>query len=132
MAVKKEAIENAAMNLVAKEETKTVKEPRNLSKHELIAKVKKEAFAKRKVIITYNDKRDNNETNSAYLTCENMYFSLSKLVPLDTPVELEQCLINTAKEAKISVHRPDIVKGVQNSAKIRSVFAPKYTVSYED
>lgn len=127
---KKETIENAAIELMAKNEE--VKKPTSMSKHELINKVKKEAFAKRKVTISYNDKRDNNEVNSIYLTCENMYFSLSKLVPLDVPIELEQCLINTAKEAKISVHRPDIVKGVQNVDKIRSVFAPKYTISYEE
>lgn len=124
-------LENAAIKLMA-EKKETSQPVKAVSMYEYVSKVREEAFKTRKVTITYNDKRDNNEVNSAYLTCENMYFSISKLVPLDTPVELEQCLINTAKEARISVHRPDIVKGVQNVKRIRTVYAPKYTVSYEE
>lgn len=99
------------------------------SLREMVADVKKRAFTKRKVTITYNDKRDNNEVTDAYLTCENEFFSIARYVPLDVPVELEQCLIDTAKEAKITAYRSDLAKGMKSKTNT-PITLPKYNIAY--
>ena len=78
---------------------------------ELATEAKAKAFKTKIVTITSNDKRDNSETNSIYVTCENQFFSKSRVVPLDIAIELEQCLIDTIREIKMVIHKPELVNG---------------------
>lgn len=105
-----------------------VKEIKSLK--ELLPELKKKAFETKKVQITYMDTRDINKVTTAYLTCENPYFNLAKIVPLNTVVELEQCLIDCAKEAKILLHLPEVNKEGRETGKHTYKRVPKYSISY--
>ncbi|OCR88055.1 hypothetical protein [Campylobacter fetus] len=96
----------------------------------LINKAKQEAFKKYVCTISYNDKRDSDKITTAYLTCENQYFSIARVVPLNIPIELEKCLINNAKEAKILLHVPEVKAGV-NTGNCLYKSINKYNVSIE-
>nr|DAO34072.1 MAG TPA: hypothetical protein [Caudoviricetes sp.]DAO88374.1 MAG TPA: hypothetical protein [Caudoviricetes sp.] len=127
MAKKKD--ENIEIENNEEVETSEVEEVTNLQA--LVASVKKEAFKTRVVTITSNDKRDNDVTNAVMLTCENQFFSLSKVVPLNVPVELEQCLIDSAKDVRIPIHSDEVINGRRTgNAKVELV--NKYNISYED
>lgn len=107
--------------------TEEVETSEKLAK-DLIGKTREKAFKTKVVTIIYNDKRDNNETTTAYLTCENNYFAISRIVPLGIPVELEQCLIDTAKEVEILVHLPEVKNGRPTGNHIPSRIK-KYTIT---
>jgi hypothetical protein len=96
-----------------------------------VAEAKKKAFSKKVVTLTSNDKRTNEYETTAYLSFENQYFGLSKLVPLDIPVELEVGLIEVAKSTKILIHKDEIVEGKRTGNKTSSMIR-KYNVSYEE
>lgn len=98
---------------------------------ELAAELKRKALAKRVVTITNNDKRDNHMTQTCYLGVDNQYFGVSRIVPLDTPVELEQCLIDNAKSLQIALHVDEVIDGKRTgNRQLRMV--KRYGVSYED
>lgn len=97
----------------------------------MVAQLKKEALKTRIVRITNNDKRDNHVTTTCYLCCENQYWGISKIVPLDEPVELEQCLIDTAKGVEVVLHVDEIVDGKRTGNKVPKL-VKKYVISYED
>lgn len=78
---------------------------------ELIAKMRKEAMKTEVVLITSNDKRDSDSASTVYATCENQYFALAKIIPLNVEVEVEQCLIDVLSEVEIPLHIDEIVKG---------------------
>ncbi|EKR8080628.1 hypothetical protein P9I23_001243 [Campylobacter fetus] len=46
----------------------------------LINQAKQEAFKKHVCTISYNDKRDSDKITTAYLTCENQYFSIASII----------------------------------------------------
>ena len=96
-----------------------------------IKEAKEKAFAKRIVILTSNDKRDNDYVTSVPLFFENQYFALDRIVPLGIAVELEQCLIDIAKSTTITLHKDEILDGRRTGNKI-PVQAKKFNVSYED
>lgn len=98
---------------------------------QMIADAKKEAFKKRVVILTSNDKRDNDYVTSVPLFFENQYFALDRIVPLGIAVELEQCLIDIAKSTTITLHKDEIVDGKRTGNKI-PVQAKKFNISYEE
>lgn len=122
------AVKNSDIEVV-EEEVTPVKSSKKITSLRDGYDVKKRAFTKRKVTITYNDKRDNNEVTDAYLTCENEFFSIARYVPSDMAVELEQCLIDTAKEARITTYRADLVKGTKSKSNT-PIILPKYNVAY--
>lgn len=93
----------------------------------LAKRLKDNALKKRVVRITSNDKRENHLTTTAFLSCDNQYFSLSKIVPLDVPVQLEQGLIDTAKDIEIVLHVTDSKTGMTTPKLVK-----KYVISYED
>lgn len=97
----------------------------------IIAAEKEKAMKKRIVTITSNDKRDNDVATTTYLGFENQYFGISRLVPLDIPVELEECLIEIAKTTYITLHRDEIIEGRRTGNKI-PVPTRKLNISYED
>jgi len=82
---------------------------------------------KRIVTLTSNDKRDNHVTTTAYLSCG----TVSKIVPLDMPVELEEALIIIANTTFITLHVAEVIDGKPTGNMVpKSV--RKYNVSYED
>lgn len=97
----------------------------------LIASQKKAAMETRIVNISSNDKRENHVTTTAYLSCENQYFGLSKIVPLGVPIELEQCLIDQAKSVDVMLHVDEIVDGKRTGNKTHKL-VKKYVISYEE
>ena len=97
----------------------------------MVAQLKKEALKTKIVRITNNDKRDNHVTTTCYLSCENQYWGISKIVPLDEPVELEQCLIDTAKAIEVVLHVDEIIEGKRTGNKVPKL-VKKYVISYEE
>lgn len=79
------------------------------------------------VTLTSNDIRENHVTTTAYLSCG----TVSKVVPLNTPVELEEALIIIADTTFITLHRDEVVDGRRTGNKIPSQ-VKKYNVSYEN
>lgn len=97
---------------------------------ELLPEIKAKAFKKRVVTISYNDTRDNAQTDTIYLTSENQYFVAARYVPLNVPVELEECLIQTAKEARFLSHVPETING-KKTGNATHMMVRKYNVSEE-
>jgi hypothetical protein len=95
-----------------------------------IAEAKKQAFAKRVVTITSNDTRDNQHVTAVPLFFENQYFALDRIVPLNIPVELEQCLIDIAKTTTIAIHKRESADGGRTVGK--TIYAKKFNISYEE
>lgn len=83
------------------------------------------AMERKVVTITNNDKRDNHLTTTAYLSTG----AVSKVVPLDIPVELEMCLIKIAQDIEIMLHVDEVIEGRRTGNKtVRLV--KKYAVSF--
>lgn len=119
-----------------KDETETKDEEKPVvsngkSMGEIARELKEKALKTKVVRITNNDKRDNSVTNTVYLSAENQYWGISKIVPLDEPVELEQCLINCAKNIEIMNHVDEVVEGKRTGNKVFRM-VKKYSVSLED
>lgn len=94
-----------------------------------IAKEMEKAARKlRRVTVHYNDPKDSHLVTSAYANCDNVYFSIGKIIPLDTSIELEQALCDNLEEAKIQVHVPD----PNGSGNMVVKLIKKYSVVYED
>ena len=94
-----------------------------------IAKEMEKAARKlRRVTVHYNDPKDSHLVTSAYANCDNVYFSIGKIIPLDTSIELEQALCDNLEEAKIQVHVPD----PKGSGNMIVKLIKKYSVVYED
>lgn len=116
---------NEVKTAVGKQESKEVRF------RKAVQAAKKEAMAKRIVIVSSNDKRESEYATTAYLSMENQYFGISKLVPLDIPIELEKCLIDVAKTTEITLHKDEIIGGRRTGNKV-PVRTRKYNISYED
>jgi hypothetical protein len=128
--VKEEAEEEDLEEVVVPAKVAALREKANL-KRSRIAANQAEAMKTRIVTITNRDSRDNTYTTTALLSMENQYFSISKIVPLDIAVELEDCLIKVAQSTMIPHHTDEIVNGRRTGNKITKQ-AKKYTISYSD
>lgn len=113
------------------EQTKGNTETKEAKLRKNIAKRKAEAFKTRIVTITNRDKRESDVVTTAPLSVENQYFGIAKNVPLDIPVELEQCLIKVAENSMIPMHRDEIINGRRTGNKV-TVMVKRYSVSYSD
>lgn len=102
----------------------------SLAIRQLVSEAKKQAFKKRVVTISSNDTRDNQHVTAIPLFFENQYFALDRIVPLNIPVELEQCLIDIAKSTTIAIHKKGSVDGGRTVG--NTAFAKKFNISYED
>jgi hypothetical protein len=98
-------------------------------KRKKIADAKARAMKTQVVTITNKDNRENDVMTTVYLSFENQYFGLSKLVPLDVPVELEQALIDIAASTAMTLHKDEIVGGKRTGNKV-SVRTKKFAISY--
>jgi hypothetical protein len=94
-----------------------------------IAAAKTAAMKTTVVTITSKDPRENEVSTTAFLSVENQHFSIGKSVPLDIPVELEQCLIDNARTCKIPMHKDEVKDGRRTGNKI-TIMVNKYVVSY--
>ena len=94
-----------------------------------IADARKRAFETRIVTLTNKDNRENDVMTTAYLSFENQHFGLSKLVPLDVPVELERALIEIAASTTMTMHKDEIVDGRRTGNKVPTT-VKKFAISY--
>ena len=91
------------------------------------ARAKKKAFKKKVVIISSNDKRDNDTATTVYATCENQYFALAKIIPLNIEVEVEQCLLDSLSDVEIML-QTDVVKDGVALGVSTPTFIKKYNI----
>ncbi len=94
-----------------------------------IAERKRAAMKTSIVTVTNKDNRENSFMTTAPVGFENQYFGLSKLVPLDTPIELEQALIDIIETTMMTLHKDEIVNGKRTGNKI-AASVKKFTISY--
>lgn len=94
-----------------------------------VAKAKKDAMKTSVVTITNKDNRENDVMTTVLLSVENQHFSVSKLVPLDIPIELEECLINVAERTMMTLHKDEIKNGRRTGNKV-PVTVKKFALSY--
>ena len=144
--MKVERDEKAAMEKAAKEEAEAVAElqksmkktekedtDRKPSKRMLmrrkIAEARKKAFKTHIVTLTNKDSRENDVMTTVNLSFENQYFGLSKIIPLDVPVELEKALIDIAESTRITLHKDEVVSGKRTGNKV-PVSVKKFAISY--
>jgi len=99
------------------------------AKRKRIAEAKAKAFKKQIVTITNKDNRENDIMTTVYLSFENQYFSLSRIVPLDIPVELEVSLIRIAEDTIMTLHKDEIIDGKRTGNK-RTTRVKKFAISY--
>lgn len=130
-AVKAEPEEDSIkdININAKESHRIVMRATALSRRKYVKEQKKIAFKKQVVTLTNKDPRDNNVTTTAYLSFENQYFGIARLVPLDIPVELEVSLIKIASSCIMTLHKDEIIDGKRTGNKV-PVRVKKYAISY--
>jgi hypothetical protein len=94
-----------------------------------IAESRKKAFKTHIVTLTNKDSRENDIMTTVHLSFENQHFGLSKIVPLDVPVEIEKALIDIAESTRITLHKDEIVSGKRTGNKI-PVSVKKFAISY--
>ena len=110
---------------------KPITKSKKVQFREMIMAAKNAAMKTRVVTITSNDKRDNDVATTTYLGFENQYFGISRIVPLDVPMELEIALIDVAKTTYITLHKDEIIDGKRTGNK-KAVPVRKLNVSFED
>lgn len=98
-------------------------------RRQAITNAKAKAMELHVVTLTNRDNRENDFMTTAYLSFENQFFGLSKLVPLDVAVQLEQALIDIAEATMIPLHKDEIVDGKRTGNKI-TVQVKKFAISY--
>jgi hypothetical protein len=94
-----------------------------------VAKAKQAAFKKVVVTLTNKDPRENSVVTTCHLSVENQHFGVSRIVPLDVPVEIEQCLIDQAESTMMTLHKDEIKDGKRTGNKV-PVSVKKFAVSY--
>ena len=98
-------------------------------RREAVIAAKKRAMKTRIVTLTNKDSRENEVMTTAYLSAQNQHFGIARIVPLDIPVELEECLIHVAETAVMTLHKDEIVNGKRTGNKV-PVRTLKYAISY--
>ena len=122
-------VEEAVKKPTAYLSTKQLSELKTANPRQYIREKKRNALRTSVVTITNNDNRENDVTTTAHLSFENIHFSLSKIIPLDIAIELEQALIDIAQSTVINQHKDEIVNGKRTGNKV-SVPVKKYVISY--
>jgi len=117
-----------SMKKTEKEDTDRKPSKRMLMRRK-IAEARKKAFKTHIVTLTNKDSRENDVMTTVNLSFENQYFGLSKIIPLDVPVELEKALIDIAESTRITLHKDEIVSGKRTGNKV-PVSVKKFAISY--
>lgn len=127
-AMKQEDADQEVVESAAEIARKRIQEKYNAQRKN-IATAKEKALAKQVVTITNRDARESSIATTVYLSCQNQFFGIARVVPLDIPVELEHCLIQQAETAQMTQHTDEVVDNRRTGNKIaRRV--KKYSVSY--
>lgn len=124
---KEELEETLEPQMVSNTEDNTETEEEIIPMNVQAARAKKRAFKKKVVIISSNDKRDNDTATTVYATCENQYFALAKIIPLNIEVEVEQCLLDSLSEVEIML-QTDVVKDGVALGVSTPTFIKKYNI----
>lgn len=98
-------------------------------KRQKIAESKTKAMKTQIVTLTNKDNRENDVMTTAYLSFENQYFGLSRIVPLDIPVQLEIALIKIAERSTMTLHKDEIIDGKRTGNKV-PMRVKKFAISY--
>jgi len=122
-----ESIKDVALN--AKESHRIAAQRTALSRRKYVAEQKKKAFKTSIVTLTNKDPRDNTVMTTCYLSFENQYFGIARMVPLDIPVQLEAALIKIAASCVMTLHKDEIVNGKRTGNKVPTR-VKKYAISY--
>jgi len=101
------------------------------TRNDIFAEVKKKALATKVVTITSNDTRTNSDETMVYLAVENMHFAVGGWYPLNEPIEIQNCLIDIAKNTKITLHKDEVIDGRRTGNKV-PVRTNAYNVNFED
>jgi len=117
------------ININAKETHREALRSTALQRRKYVKEQKIASFKKQIVTITNKDPRDNNVTTTAYLSFENQYFGMARMVPLDIPVELEVALIKIAAACTMTLHKDEVIGGKRTGNKT-PVRVKKYAISY--
>ena len=117
------------ININAKESHRLAMRSTALQRRKYVKDQKTKAFKKQIITLTNKDPRDNNVTTTAYLSFENQYFGIARLVPLDIPVEIETALIKIAASCMMTLHKDEIIDGKRTGNKI-PMRVKKYAISY--
>lgn len=117
------------LNINAKESHRMALKSTALARRKYVKEQKKAAMKTQIVTITNKDPRDNNVTTTAYLSFENQYFGMARMVPLDIAVELEVALIKIAASCTMTLHKDEIVAGKRTGNKMPHR-VKKYAISY--
>ena len=94
-----------------------------------IAAAKAVALKTSIVTITNKDNRENDVMTTVFLGFENQHFGISKVVPLDIPVQLEEALIHIAEKTTMTLHKDEIKNGRRTGNKIPQT-VKKFAISY--
>lgn len=113
----------------APEENLNAVQSKYAAKRKKIAAAKAVAMKTRVVTITNKDNRENDFMTTVYVSFENQHFGLSKVVPLDLPVELENALIQILASTTMTLHKDEIVEGKRTGNKV-PVRVKKFAISY--
>lgn len=119
-------------NVAGTEEDKvqlSASQNKKITLRQRVAKAKAEAMKTSIVTITNKDNRENDVMTTVHLSFENQYFGISKIVPLDVPVELEAALIQIAESTMMTLHKDEIVDGKRTGNKV-PVSVKKFAISY--
>lgn len=81
------------------------------------------------VTITNKDNRENSIMTTVPLSVENQHFGISRIVPLDVPVQIEYCLIEQAEATMMPHHMAEIVNG-KPTGNMVTRRTKKFAVSY--
>jgi len=103
--------------------------PKQINRQKFLADQKEKAFKKQVVTLTNKDSRENTVMTTAYLSFENQFYGISRIVPLDIPVELETALIKIAESITITLHKDEIINGQRTGNKV-PVTVKKFAISY--
>nr|DAK36321.1 MAG TPA: hypothetical protein [Caudoviricetes sp.] len=124
---KEEELETLEPQMVSTSEDTEEVEEKIIPMNVQAARAKKRAFAKKVVIISSNDKRDNDTATTVYATCENQYFALAKIIPLNIEVQVEQCLLDALSDVEIML-QTDVVKDGVALGVATPTFIKKYNI----
>lgn len=117
------------VNINAKESHRQALKSTALQRRKYVKAQKAAAMKTQIVTLTNKDPRENTVMTTAYLSFENQYFGVARLVPLDIPVELETALIKIAASCTMTLHQDEVVDGRRTGNK-QATRVKKYAISY--
>jgi len=122
-------IDAAKAPMPLENEPEAEEKPLKRSLSQIVKDAKAKAMKKVVVTITNKDNRENDVMTTVTLGYENQYFGVSRIIPLDIPVEIEQSLVNLAEGTMMTLHKDEIKDGKRTGNKV-AVTVKKFAISY--